>query len=624
VGDGASRDRGEQGGRPAGRHPRIDGRRLAVGAHGRARLAWLLGLDRTPGRWRVTSAAWIEDHVEISVAVGGGREVVFVVERPGSGEGAFVATGDLALRYRGKTLPPSLARWVQAAAERRLSRITMERIVEVLCSDPDLGKEGLPQPASASHPAQQIDTWGGDDTWAEFFARGEISRGQLDSIDPTKLFRFVQHCDAECLEVSPWGLVPTVSLVNYPWADRARTMGRRRDVPATQDDDGEVGQMMASDLDEQDVILGNPGKLRDLLEHAVAQEDPRGRIIFFSNTCVPTVTGEDVESVVREYRQRCAVPLVYLTVTPKAMTDVFRDLLVERRLRAEAAAGPPDPRAVNLIGFPDDRATGELVELLGRFGVRVHVLLLPDLDLERIERLPGAALNVFRPNQVWAHYYDQLREGSRIAHIAPCAPFGRTGTRRWLEAVLGGLAIPLDDDTFRAAAAADDPAWERAAARAASHRIGLVVRGDEVHYLTDPANTWGVPLLEFTREAGLGLDLMLHARDAASGRALVDQTAGGFEPGPSWTIHMFKSFDELEALLDHAGCEAVLSHYFFDWRLTQAGKNAFSLQHFEMGVGGGARTLERLVRACEMPFYRRYRSFLRRTREGLRAPERPQ
>jgi hypothetical protein len=448
---------GEPGGPRPVRPVRIEGRRLAGGELTRRRLAWLLGLERKPGQ--VTSAAWIDDHVEISVAVGGGREVVFVLERPGGAEGAFVTTGGLVLRYRGKTLPPALARWVQAAAARRLPRVTMERIVELLSSDPDLGKQGLPPPASASHPAQQIDTWGGVDTWAEFFARGEISRSQLDSIDPTKLFRFIQHCDAECLEVSPWGLVPTVTMVNYPWTDTARTRGRRRArVPPAPEDDGEVGQMMASDLDEQDVILGNPGKLRALLEHAVAQQDPRGRIIFFSNTCVPAVTGEDVESVVREYRKRCPVPLVYLTVTPKAMTDVFRSLLVERRLKAEAVAGPPDPRAVNLIGFADDRATGELVELLAALGVRLNGLLLPDLDLERIQRLPGAALNVFRPNQLWTHYYDQLREGSRIPNVAPPAPFGRAGTWRWVEAVLGGLGIPRDEPGRRVVAAAEEGA----------------------------------------------------------------------------------------------------------------------------------------------------------------------
>lgn len=598
----------------------IGGRRLAVGQKGLAGLAWLLGLDQAPPHAWPTAAAWIEDHVDISVPAGGGREVVFTLGRAAPGERAFVVSGDLALSYRAKTLPPALGAHIRAAAERRLAGRTLDSIAEMLTADPELGSAELPTPSTATpHPAHQLDTWGADDAWADFFARGEIARSQLDSVDPSKLFRFIQHCDNECLLVNPWGITPPVPLVEYPWIDRARSVGHPpRPRGGGDDAEAELGEMMTTELDEKDVILGNPGKVRSILERATSRPDPAKRIIFFSNTCVPTVTGEDVESVVREFQKRSEVPLLYLTVTPRAMNDVFRELLVGRRRRAEAAAGPPDPRAVNLIGFPDDHATAELTSLLERFGVRVNTRFLPELDVARLQALPRAALSVFRPNQVWAHYYEQLREESCTPHVAPTVPFGREGTRRWLGAVLSALGVAWDEAAFAEATAAAGAAWDAARARAAGRRLGLIVRGEELQFLTDPAHTWGVPLLELARDAGFGLDLMLHVRDAKSGRAQADDIGRAFEPGPGWTIHLFHTYEALQALLERTACEAVLTHYFFDWRLSHAGKNRFSLQHFEMGVAGGARTVARLAAACELPFYRRYRRFLRRTREGLR------
>ncbi|MBM4388108.1 MAG: hypothetical protein FJ088_10250, partial [Deltaproteobacteria bacterium] len=62
---------------------------------------------------------------------------------------------------------------------------------------------------------------------------------------------------------------------------------------------------------------------------------------------------------------------------------------------------------------------------------------------------------------------------------------------------------------------------------------------------------------------------------------------------------------------------AFFSHHFFDWRLTQTGKASFSLQHFEKGLGGALRTLERLLIICRSEFYSRYKDYLKRTPDGL-------
>ena len=89
-------------------------------------------------------------------------------------------------------------------------------------------------------------------------------------------------------------------------------------------------------------------------------------------------------------------------------------------------------------------------------------------------------------------------------------------------------------------------------------------------------------------------------------------------------LQTFDSFETMREMLRAAPCEAVLTNHFFDWRVSEAGKNRFALQHFEMGLPGAQRTIERLLEIAAMPFFRRYREYLSRTHEGLRTePESP-
>jgi hypothetical protein len=88
-------------------------------------------------------------------------------------------------------------------------------------------------------------------------------------------------------------------------------------------------------------------------------------------------------------------------------------------------------------------------------------------------------------------------------------------------------------------------------------------------------------------------------------------------------VRAFDSFAMLRQRLQDSPARAFLSYHFYDWRLTEAGKGAFSIQHFEMGLHGAIRTIERLLQVCRNPFYAKYSRFLRRTAEGLRPMQQP-
>jgi nitrogenase molybdenum-iron protein alpha/beta subunit len=141
--------------------------------------------------------------------------------------------------------------------------------------------------------------------------------------------------------------------VNYPWDDRVREPSKpyEQGLANLSDLDFVEEGMITTDLDENDVIFGNPSKLKKLLDHATSRPNPDGRLLFVSNTCVPTVIGDDVESVVKRVRSATGKQILYLTVSPRSMTNVFTDLLVDRRLRAEARAEAAPANTVATVSW---------------------------------------------------------------------------------------------------------------------------------------------------------------------------------------------------------------------------------------------------------------------------------
>lgn len=603
------------------RHNSLGGRVVALGPRSCAALARLFGIEAAGEPYRVVSAAWKDHSLELGVDVGEDEPAVLCVERRKPESRGLLRTSHLNVYFRNHDVAPRLLGSVQAAGPRRLRDWSLDRLAKLLEQDPEAGKPGLPMPPGrdeGERPRSLLDTWGAPDSYADFFAGGEIARSQLDSVDPSVLFQSIQHCEFECINVTPHALTSTVSLVNYPWDERVREPMQPPPIAGAMDDELSDG-MVTTDLTEDNVVFGNPDKLNDVLEYVTAKEDLGEKLIFFSNTCLPTVAGEDVESVVKRWEKKSGKRILYLTVTPRSMNNLFQTLLVDRRLEVERSAPPPVPGSVNLIGFGGRRAAPELVELLGAAGIDVNARFLPDVRQSLVDRLPQAELNVLFPNDTWQHIYDQLVFGSRTPHITPQAPYGFQGTRRWLEAIAGELGCSADlDATWERHIEPEQERWERLRSRAREHRLGIVVRDEESFFLTTPGRSWGVPLLETIEEMGFGIDVLIRVGNPEVARRTAGLVRKMLREPSRHSIRAFDSFEFLRERLRQSEARAFLSYHFFDWRLSEAGKGAFSIQHFELGTAGAMRTLERLLGVCETPFFNRYGRFLGRTREGLR------
>lgn len=603
----------------------LAGRIVAGGAATRTAMRTLLGVQEAGAGWDVSAVAWMDHAVEVAVRDGESAPCVFRIERRKPESKGLILTAQLVVYTRGPAPPHQLVEAVRRTASRKLGALTLEHLAALVDRDPEAGKPGLPMPPSADEgrrPQSLLDTWGADDSYADFFAGGEVARGQLDSIDPTKLFRFAQHCDSECNYVNPRSLAGVVSVVAYPWDNRVRAPFQPHVQGMANLSDREFLEegLVSTNLEEDDVIHGSQDKLQKLLKYVTERPNPDGKIIFFSNTCVPTVTGEDVESLVRRARRRTGKPILYLTVTPRSMTSVFHPLLQERRRAAEDAAEPPLPQQVNLIGYPGGPAGTELRSLLGEAGITVNASLIPDLTHALVDALPKASLSVFCPNRLWQHLYDQLLSGTRIPQLMPPAPFGMDATRQWFSAVVRASNPGVDSEQAwsRATASVLEP-WSALQSQASKLKVGFVVRDAEAWYLTSPDATWGVNLLGAVEDMGFGVELLVHVSDPELAKRAARTLRQLFKDPSRCTLRAFDSFAHLRQRLRDSEARAFFSYQTFDWRLSEAGKARFSLQHFEMGPQGALRTLQRILAVCGTPFYRRYTHYLQRSRVGLRA-----
>lgn len=609
-------------------------RSLEGGAAARELFGRLLGLGRAAGAtpYAVERVRWLPPRFELLVSAEQGATVEVLLEgRDTYAEvnqaPPLVGTAGVAVWYRNGELPMALQQRIGRIAP-KWGDLRVQGLLALLLRDPDvvrfvpewerLDEEG--KTAAEVPPMEDpglglrstmMGLWDSGSLFAELFAADEFNAFPLESIEVSTPFVRVIHSDLECITLGQLDRPSAMTVVDFPWNDIF-------------DDDPELferymrSMTLLTDIDEDDVVMGCVGKLQRLLDRVPTDRDETP--IFFECSCLPATISEDVDGAVKRFAATCPVPFGQTSrAHESAHINAFEDLLVTRRLAAEQAAGPPDPRAVNLVGFEEDPYTAELRALLTAAGVRVNATLLPDLSPELIERLPAARLHVLlRGSKWWDELYRQLLRDTRSGHIALDAPFGVAGTRAWVAGVLRALELPEDGAEAAFAAHFGDALQARWAAlrkRAEDVAIGLVLRDEDLFLLDDAAHTLGIPLLAVLHEMGFRTEVLLRAPAADAERIAAEVLRRHPEP-ERCTLRPFDTLAELRAALAESAAPAFIGNYTFDWRLSEAGKARIPLRTFKMGVSGALTSLERVLTHCDVPFYRRYGRFLRRSAMG--------
>jgi hypothetical protein len=568
----------------------------------------LLGLHLDPISHWVESALWDRDHFEIRLgSVSASESWVLVLEASHPGQRAFLVGPEVSLWSREKALPDHLAQRLRKVAARNLAKLRFEDLRKAVLLDPEAVAEQEPVDAPApdgistasaaehafTHPA----------LFADFFAASELRRAGCDIIDVHSAHSLVCHGDVECAYCAVTVPRPRNGLLRLPVYETVRNVGRLPRGAGAFDESENLTDITCSDMTEQDVILGAPGKLTAALRDADRKKKHDALLVV--GLCVPDVIGENEQAVVQAYQATTETPILTVPASPRSWGWLAQDML-DRRRAAHDDDGPADKSAINLVGFGRNLGTEELRDRLCDLGIRVQEQVIPELAMASIGRLHRAALNVYLPNVHWGRAYDHLKRDRGRAHVEFDGPYGFEGTTRWLGRVCEALGM---GESARVHTMDDvhGEKWGRLRELARHHRLGLVVPGTDLDTLTDARRTWGIPLATFLTEMGFGLDVFV-ALPVSGDMSRLQAHLGVAEHDVSLT-----KVDSLAGLLDaltHSPCEAVFSSYVFDWRLVRSGKMPFSTLELEMGYRGAVASLERLLTLCRTPLFRAGRRFL--------------
>lgn len=609
--------------------PRAGGRRTVAFFSG------LLGLNEQTD-YRVKGVRLNEGRFTVEILGPDGDRLEAFVEEADAGKPFFLKTDALALCYVGSAIPASLAMHLRARAFAKRRDATVRDLHDVLDNDPD-SRDDVPR-FEVVVPA--VDTPAPADVRAELPARPggkldvreALGPGYLEGADffggemilcykVLAMWSFnpctvILHGDSECFGPPNLGLDLAMT-VSAPWDNHVRDIGRPASAPHRHaEPDPRALLLHVTDLRDTDVIHGARRREEAIFEHVFSRGP--GPVVFF-HACVGVVMGSHIEDTYRAYKRRHHLPvLCFRGGENRALRDLYRELLIDLRLKT-----PPDPAApghrVNFIGYTG-LLTRDLTDALARLGVETNGVILPALDADAIGRFERGGVNVMLANDLFQSFYDQLLVDTKVPRtVRPLGPYGVEGTQHWIEAIARetGLAGNLEA-TVEALLADQRERWQVAVSLARRYTLGFVVRDGAIRQLTDPACSYGIPVLATVAEMGFAIDVLVEAADAGTVRAAEAEVQNVVGRDARVTFRSFDSFESMMELLRASPARAVLSNYFFDWRVTGSGKAAFSLQHFEPGIEGACRTAERLVRLCEATYYSKYARFLPRDRAAVR------
>ena len=169
------------------------------------------------------------------------------------------------------------------------------------------------------------------------------------------------------------------------------------------------------------------------------------------SSCAAGLIGDDVAAIARAAGISSPIVAVdssglagsFAAGWSKAACAAIEALLPEKK--------EEKPHGVNLLGMTASYCNGandarELVRLLHLAGYEVNAVLGCGETAEELQHLPAAALNIVVHRELGLAPAEMLLERSGIPFVAPLPPYGRAGTRHWLEEIAGALPAPREKE----------------------------------------------------------------------------------------------------------------------------------------------------------------------------------
>lgn len=201
-------------------------------------------------------------------------------------------------------------------------------------------------------------------------------------------------------------------------------------------------------LIEKHVIFGGEDKLRKLIQSSI--ELMVGELYVVISGCVPAMIGDDVESVVKEFKDKAEIIYVNTSGFKGNTYDGYEELLgaIADQLLVPQ---PKVKKKVNILGvvpFQHVFWKGDLnvvKDLLAKIGVDANILFTQFDGVRKIKEIPSAELNIVLSTWNGHQTAKKLKEKFDQDYISfHGVPIGPKQTSEFLRAVGKKLHIPKE------------------------------------------------------------------------------------------------------------------------------------------------------------------------------------
>ena len=216
----------------------------------------------------------------------------------------------------------------------------------------------------------------------------------------------------------------------------------QRHIEQTQSDISH--RMRCTQLDNDAIVFGAEAYLREALQPYIAH--PPALLAAISGSSASLI-GDDVGAIVRAAGVTCPIVSLDSGGLIGSFADGWRRASCAALEVLLQSAEPSVRRGVNLIGMTSSYYNGEndareLVRLLTGAGYEVRHVFGCGMRPEDVDSLVQAELNIVVHDELGWAAAEYLEEHCGTPYIAPLPPYGRAGTRRWLEEICAVLPPP--------------------------------------------------------------------------------------------------------------------------------------------------------------------------------------
>lgn len=151
--------------------------------------------------------------------------------------------------------------------------------------------------------------------------------------------------------------------------------------------------------------------------------------------------------------------------------------------------------------------------------------------------------------------------------------------------------------------------WNKLRMKANKFRLGIVISWTDTGSLTNPEKfPLSIPLLQLLEDMGFSLDILIYYPcrvDKKCKKSILEI----LDNVDKHRVDFCSNYEQIREWLESSDSDCVYSDFVSDKRLQSSGKTRFSLPMFERGYEGAIRSLERLVKRCEIGFYKDYKPY---------------